>query len=314
MHIFVAKEKDTRVIVFFSVFGLVFLAIGLFVVLSPDRYTTWRRRRESRAVRMFQTRPVADERSETRTNGWILLVLGAGLLVIAISRSGPTSRYVPGTIVFTTLGVILFLAVAVSLVRTPRSPRSPSPDEIREVINRLRASQGLPPQNLTGAEIDTALAEARARESGPRRRGHFLGVRLNGSKIWIGVVMVCGLAALLGRTVYPMAANHFGYALPGDAFGDLPGHVTYAGRTYKNVALCDATPSDGCPGQPLPACYSRADLRQYDAWPLVQVTGIPTLPGPIRQVYATSPVRPVPSSLYVYVGTYHCYVVYRPST
>lgn len=48
-------------------------------------------------------------------------------------------------------------------------------------------------------------------------------------------------------------------------------------------------------------------------WPLVQVTGISSLPGPIRQVYSPSPVRPSPAGLYVYAGTYHCYVAYRPA-
>lgn len=298
-------------IIILALFGAVLLAAGCFIVLSPDRYTAWRRRRQPEVMRMLETRSLADQRPETRTNGWFLLILGAGMLVLIISRSGPTSWYGPGILIFTAFGCILLLAVAVSLFRLPRSPGARSPGEIREVINRLRASQGLPPQNLTDAEIDAAMATARARESKPRRLS-VLGLPLNGSKVWAGIVVVCGLASLLGRTVYPMAADHFGYALPGDAFGDLPGHLTYNNRAYNNFALCDATSGETCPGRPVPACYSPENLIHDGAWPLAQVTGIPTLPGPIRQVYAPASHRMLPPSLYVYAGTYHCYVAYRP--
>lgn len=294
----------------FGVFGAILLACGIFIVVWPDRYTVWRRRRQPETLRMLETRSVTDERPSARTNGWSLLLLGAGLLVVAISRAGPASWYTPGILIFAGLGLLVFIVPAISVLGGRTSPRQATSDEILTVYNRIRASQGLPEvwDSGTKDEIAAAMSGTRAHEVHSEHVPR-LGFTLRWSKVWGGIVVLCGLVAILGRTVYPLAANHFGYALPGDAFGDLPGHVTYAGLTYTNPSLCDGL----CRGQSSPPCYSANDLRRAGQWPLAQVTGIPSLPGPIRQVYAIAYAGSLPGDLYVYAGTYHCYVAYNPA-
>ncbi|HLV98163.1 MAG TPA: hypothetical protein VKT82_05745 [Ktedonobacterales bacterium] len=91
--------------------------------------------------------------------------------------------------------------------------------------------------------------------------------------LWIG--LASALLAALGWGIFqPWAANHFGYALPGQ--DHLPYRITYAGRDYGNPYECAGDtwcqPSNK-------SCASTEQLQNLNLWPLRQVGAIPTLFG-----------------------------------
>jgi hypothetical protein len=96
----------------------------------------------------------------------------------------------------------------------------------------------------------------------------------------VGLAIVI-LAALLWGVFQPWAANHFGYALPGQ--DRLPYRITYAGRDYGNPNECAG--DDWC--QPAAKrCISQQQLADQHLWPLKQVGSIPTLFGSAYPILA----------------------------
>jgi hypothetical protein len=297
------------VTVFLAVFGTFFVFLGLFISQFPERYLAWRRSRQPQFARLFERPPASDDLRQTRMMGWLQLCLGFVLMIVAVMRTAPASWYIPGVLVLSVLGIVFTALVAVVSwpLSTPRD--RPSQEELQEIVDRLGAVQGLSTKKLSPADFHAAMAQFDELEEKRRRGSRVFGVPVNWPKVWVAVLVVCGLAGILGRVTYPAAADHFGYALPGDAFADLPGHVTYDGHLYTNPGLCD---SKSCPSRLEPACYSAHDLQRGGTWPLVQVTGIPSLPGPMRQVYAPAGARALPTNLYVLARD--CYVTYVRSS
>ncbi len=115
--------------------------------------------------------------------------------------------------------------------------------------------------------------------------------------------LACAILAALGWGLFqPWAANHFGYALPGQ--DRLPYRITYQGRTYTNPNQCAG--DTWC--QPaLKLCTSKEELQSLHLWPLKQVGVIPTLFGSPYPIYA--PPNGEQSFLLVLQGD-DCYLTY----
>lgn len=98
----------------------------------------------------------------------------------------------------------------------------------------------------------------------------------------LGIGLACAMLAALAWGVFqPWAANHFGYALPGQ--DHLPYRFTYAGRDYGNPNECAG---DSWCQPDAKTCMSREELRESDLWPLRQVGSIPTLFGADYPIFA----------------------------
>ncbi len=102
-------------------------------------------------------------------------------------------------------------------------------------------------------------------------------------------LLVVGGAALVFN---PRVANHFGYALPGDA--GLPSRVAYAGRHYAASSQC----------------LTSAQLQQKGWWPLHRISQIPTAFGPAHPMYTdTYPEGPA-TTVTLFVPKGSCYAAY----
>jgi hypothetical protein len=97
----------------------------------------------------------------------------------------------------------------------------------------------------------------------------------------------CGLLAAFN----PRSADHFGYALPGE--NGLPHRVSYAGRDYRYTG----------------ACWSEAQLKESELWPLRQVGTVPTLFGAPHPILSSKvPAGMTTMRVVVPLGT--CYAFY----
>ena len=115
-------------------------------------------------------------------------------------------------------------------------------------------------------------------------------------RLVVVVTLACALLVIVGGAALmlnPGVANHFGYALPGDA--GLPSRVAYAGRDYA------------ASGQ----CLTSAQLQQNDWWPLHQVSHIPTVLGPARPLFTdTYPQGHASTTMMLFTPKGSCYAVY----
>lgn len=103
----------------------------------------------------------------------------------------------------------------------------------------------------------------------------------------VGLVVI-GVGALAFNA---RVANHFGYALPGDA--GLPSRIAYAGRHYSAAG----------------DCWSSSRLQREGAWPLHAVSQLPTLLGPAHPVLS-APVPQGMATMLLVVPSGACYTVY----
>ncbi len=119
--------------------------------------------------------------------------------------------------------------------------------------------------------------------------------------LWIGLICVL-LATIIWGIFQPWAANHFGYALPGQ--DRLPNRITYAGRYYGNPNECAG--DDWC--QPADkSCMSQRELIDENLWPLKQIGSIPTLFGPAYPIFQP----PGENQMYLLVhDNDDCYLTY----
>ena len=118
--------------------------------------------------------------------------------------------------------------------------------------------------------------------------------------LWIG--LASALLATLGWGLFqPWAANHFGYALPGQ--DRLPYRITYQGRDYSNPNECAG--DTWC--QPsAKTCTSKQQLQNQNFWPLTQVGTIPTLFGAAYPILA-----PPNAETFIFVlDDDDCYLIY----
>lgn len=124
--------------------------------------------------------------------------------------------------------------------------------------------------------------------------------------LWIGLTSAI-LAALGWGVFQPWAANHFGYALPGQ--DRLPHDIFYADRDYANPNECAG--DNWCqPADKL--CTSKAQLIEQNLWPLKQVGSIPTLLGSAYPILA--PPNSGQTQMYLFVlDNDDCYLTYSLS-
>lgn len=99
----------------------------------------------------------------------------------------------------------------------------------------------------------------------------------------------------------PWAANHFGFALPGD--NGLPYRIHFSGRDYATQGYCAG--ADWCKGQ-----QRECDAKQhiFGADSLSHVADVKTLLGPDYPIYTVSTAGFTTVILYVKADT--CYVPY----
>lgn len=134
--------------------------------------------------------------------------------------------------------------------------------------------------------------------------------------VWalIPCVVLVAIGSILWTMRLPWMANHFGYALPGQ--GGLPFRITYAGRTYANLATCARAswcPSVSDTAKPSNLCWKDNDIRQHYDWPLVQVGSLSTLFGsPYPLMASQSNVSSKLTVMIIFVAKVDgCYVPYE---
>ena len=113
------------------------------------------------------------------------------------------------------------------------------------------------------------------------------------------------LGVVLWSPALPWAANHYGFALPGE--NGLPYRIHYAGRDYATSGMCAR--AGWCAGQPR-TCESRAQLVADEFWPLRQVDRVNTLFGPSYLILTPNTVPPGMTTTLLFVPYQGCYLVY----
>ena len=108
------------------------------------------------------------------------------------------------------------------------------------------------------------------------------------------LIVLCATLLVIGSGALAFnarMANHFGYALPGDA--GLPSRIAYAGHHYSSAG----------------DCWSSSRLQREGAWPLHAVSQLPTLLGPAHPVLS-APVPQGMTSMLLLVPAGACYTAY----
>lgn len=118
------------------------------------------------------------------------------------------------------------------------------------------------------------------------------------------LLIVAGVA--LWSPALPWAANHYGFALPGE--GGLPYRIHYAARDYATTGLCAR--ASWCAGQAR-TCESRARLAADEQWPLRQVDHVDTLLGPSYPVLMPTAVPSGMTTTLLFVPYQGCFQVYE---
>jgi hypothetical protein len=117
------------------------------------------------------------------------------------------------------------------------------------------------------------------------------------------------VAVLTWSPLLPWAANHYGFALPGD--DGLPYRIYYAGRHYATQGMCAR--AGWCAGESR-ECETPATLetklRLHRMWPLHDVSSIGTLFGPSYPILAGATPAGL-TTVILYVPYHGCYEVYE---
>ncbi|MFC3454826.1 hypothetical protein [Amycolatopsis speibonae] len=132
--------------------------------------------------------------------------------------------------------------------------------------------------------------------------------------LMVSIAVPAVLAALCGAAFIPKAANHFGYALPGEK--GLPYRVHYNGRDYRSGQTCAGArwceEEQSAEQRSRPYCMPRTGLDLEDNGAgLVMVDDVFTLFGPSRPVFTVGGLPQGETTTRVFVeASADCYLTY----